>query len=273
VIKHHALESPQQPRWEPLIKTTFLVDLFSLVSRFMLYYDGFVQCTDGECAKVWEDSQLAAWPHVCALPSRLLGFLSVMQQNIINRKWGPYSAHSSHISMIADAAENLDKRRETKHVCGLEEGGVYHIMDELSLSDTFVGEVLHHVRLIQNEKVLIFYLSNFRLFKALHITKNTDVQMQACLYAFTSRGGPLYPTRPVRKCARMVLTDLYPKGQLSRQVVFLLFRLLHPYYASKSFFYYIYQWIFFYLAVLLAFLIAPFMKSKKQAPVQNAQPG
>jgi hypothetical protein len=55
-----------------------------------------------------------------------------------------------------------------------------------------------------------FYLSNELIHAGLELRLSTSTRLKACLYSFTSPGGPTYPTRAVRHAAWNTLDLLFP---------------------------------------------------------------
>jgi len=53
-------------------------------------------------------------------------------------------------------------------------------------------------------------------------------RLQAALSAFATPGGPLFPTRRVRHAAQATQDALFPAGRITRRLVHICFRLLHP---------------------------------------------
>ena len=54
------------------------------------------------------------------------------------------------------------------------------------------------------------YLRNQSIVAGLELRLSTSTRLKACLYSFTSPGGPTYPTRAVRHAARNTLDLLFP---------------------------------------------------------------
>eukprot|EP00898_Chlorokybus_atmophyticus_P006510 jgi/Chlat1/6860/Chrsp51S06569 len=100
--------------------------------------------------------------------------------------------------------------------------------------DIIANEVIHQLQEVKVEPVLVRYLENLRAFKGMRFRTTTSLRLQAALYGLSTPGGPLYPPRSVRHAARFSLNALYPAGRRSRQLVSMVFRLLHPYYWPSS---------------------------------------
>lgn len=92
----------------------------------------------------------------------------------------------------------------------------------------YVMELTKHLRGITVETSLVHYLLTIPALSAVHLDVYSSNRLQVCLASFTSPGGPLYPTRPVRHAAMYALDTLFPGGRLARRLVSYLFRLLHP---------------------------------------------
>ncbi|XP_078429201.1 K-stimulated pyrophosphate-energized sodium pump protein isoform X2 [Wolffia australiana] len=101
--------------------------------------------------------------------------------------------------------------------------------------DVFVIELTDQLQKLKVEPVLLHYLSQVKVLQGLELRMTTSTRLKACLYSFTSPGGPAYPTRAVRHAAWDALNFLYPVGRYPRHVISLLFRLLYPWYWPFSF--------------------------------------
>lgn len=66
------------------------------------------------------------------------------------------------------------------------------------------------------------------------LAAHTKLKMKSLVYKHTLPGSPLFPTQHVRSVARATMDDLFPAGKYARRLVYLFFRLLHPYYALQS---------------------------------------
>lgn len=105
---------------------------------------------------------------------------------------------------------------------------------KINTMNMFVNELVRHIRLIKNEDVLLHYLQQTRDIGTIPGQK-TRVRLYTLLLDLSSPGSPLYPTRDVRHKAKETLDCIFPYGKIPRGVINLLFRLLHPYYATLSF--------------------------------------
>ncbi|KAG9445142.1 hypothetical protein H6P81_016482 [Aristolochia fimbriata] len=101
-------------------------------------------------------------------------------------------------------------------------------------ADIFVIELTDQLQKLKVEPVLLHYLSQMRALKGLELRMSTSTRMKACLYSFTSPGGPMYPTRAVRHAAWGALDLLFPVGRYPRHLISLFFRLLYPWYWPSS---------------------------------------
>ncbi|XP_011042677.1 PREDICTED: uncharacterized protein LOC105138324 isoform X2 [Populus euphratica] len=95
-------------------------------------------------------------------------------------------------------------------------------------ADFFVIEVADQLQKLKVEPVLLHYLSHIKVLQGLELRMTTSTRLKACLYSFTSPGGPMYPTRAVRHAAWDSLDLLFPVGQYPRHLISLFFRLLYP---------------------------------------------
>ena len=94
----------------------------------------------------------------------------------------------------------------------------------------FVIEVCRVLRDITDDTSLQRYLDGITLGLAqLPLDVHSRVRLQTSLSPFTNPGGPLYPSRAVRRRALGAMNALTPGGAFARQLVKLAFRLLHPF--------------------------------------------
>lgn len=101
-------------------------------------------------------------------------------------------------------------------------------------ADLFVIELTDQLQKLKVEPVLLHYLSRMRALQGWELRMTTSTRFKACLYSFTSPGGPMYPTRAVRHAAWETLDLLFPVGRHPRHVISLFFRLLYPWYWPSS---------------------------------------
>ncbi|XP_020103243.1 uncharacterized protein LOC109720498 isoform X2 [Ananas comosus] len=101
-------------------------------------------------------------------------------------------------------------------------------------ADFFVIELTDQLQKLKVEPVLLHYLSRMSVLQGLELRMTTNTRLKACLYSFTSPGGPTYPTRAVRHAAWNTLDLLFPVGRYPRHVISLFFRLLYPWYWPSS---------------------------------------
>ncbi|XP_058109756.1 uncharacterized protein LOC131252968 isoform X5 [Magnolia sinica] len=101
-------------------------------------------------------------------------------------------------------------------------------------ADIFVIELTDQLQKLKVEPVLLHYLLQMRALQGLELRMTTSTRLKACLYSFTSPGGPMYPTRAVRHAAWDALDFLFPVGQYPRHLISLFFRLLYPWYWPSS---------------------------------------
>ncbi|KAH6810468.1 K-stimulated pyrophosphate-energized sodium pump protein [Perilla frutescens var. frutescens] len=76
--------------------------------------------------------------------------------------------------------------------------------------DIFVTEIADQLQKLKVEPVLLDYLSHIDALQGLELRVATSTRLKACLYSFTSPGGPMYPTRAVRHAAWDALNFLFP---------------------------------------------------------------
>ncbi|BFG34191.1 hypothetical protein CerSpe_204650 [Prunus speciosa] len=103
-----------------------------------------------------------------------------------------------------------------------------------SAEDFFVIELADQLQKLKVEPVLLHYLSHITLLQGMDLRMATSTRLKACLYSFTSPGGPMYPTRAVRHAAWDALDLLFPVGRYPRHLISLFFRLLYPWYWPSS---------------------------------------
>lgn len=101
-------------------------------------------------------------------------------------------------------------------------------------ADIFVIELADQLQKLKVEPVLIHYLSEVKALQGWELRMTTSTRLKACLYSFTSPGGPMYPTRAVRHAAWDALDLLFPVGRYPRHLISLFFRLLYPWYWPAS---------------------------------------
>lgn len=102
-------------------------------------------------------------------------------------------------------------------------------------ADVFVMELTDQLQKIKVEPVLLHYLQSAKSLKGLELRATTSTRLKSALYSFTAPGGPMYPTRDIRRGAWDTLDFLFPVGRNSRHLINFFFRLLHPYYWPGSF--------------------------------------
>ncbi|KAI4322159.1 hypothetical protein L6164_021879 [Bauhinia variegata] len=95
-------------------------------------------------------------------------------------------------------------------------------------ADIFVIELTDQLQKLKVEPVLLHYFSKIKVLQGMELRMTTSTRLKACLYSFTSPGGPMYPTRAVRHAAWEALDLLYPVGRYPRHLISLFFRLLYP---------------------------------------------
>ncbi|KAL5710938.1 hypothetical protein ACHQM5_021443 [Ranunculus cassubicifolius] len=103
-----------------------------------------------------------------------------------------------------------------------------------SPADIFVIELTDQLQKLKVEPVLLHYLSQVGVLQGFELRMTTSTRLKACLYSFTSPGGPMYPTRNVRHAAWEALDFLFPVGRYPRHLISLFFRLLYPWYWPSS---------------------------------------
>ncbi|KAI3897865.1 hypothetical protein MKX03_007083 [Papaver bracteatum] len=101
-------------------------------------------------------------------------------------------------------------------------------------ADFFVIELTDQVQKLKIEPVLLHYFSQMRVLQGFELRMTTSTRLKACLYSFTSPGGPMYPTRAVRHAAWEALDFLFPVGRYPRHLISMFFRLLYPWYWPSS---------------------------------------
>ncbi|KAF8396758.1 hypothetical protein HHK36_018389 [Tetracentron sinense] len=101
-------------------------------------------------------------------------------------------------------------------------------------ADIFVIELTDQLQKLKVEPVLLHYLSHMKILQGFELRMTTSTRLKACLYSFTSPGGPMYPTRAVRHAAWDALDLLFPVGRHPRLLISMFFRLLYPWYWPSS---------------------------------------
>ncbi|KAF9596335.1 hypothetical protein IFM89_008861 [Coptis chinensis] len=101
-------------------------------------------------------------------------------------------------------------------------------------ADIFVIELTDQLQKLKVEPVLLHYFSQMKVLQGFELRMTTSTRLKACLYSFTSPGGPMYPTRTVRHAAWEALDFLFPVGRYPRHLISLFFRLLYPWYWPSS---------------------------------------
>jgi hypothetical protein len=124
-------------------------------------------------------------------------------------------------------------------------------------ADVFVIELTDQLQKVKIEPVLLRYMVNARCLKGFDLSVATSVRLKTALYAFTSPGGPMYPTRPVRHAAWETLDVLFPVGRNSRYLIALMFRLIHPYYWPYSFLNFVWISTIGVMRVIYFFMLEP----------------
>ncbi|CAI5473429.1 unnamed protein product [Closterium sp. Yama58-4] len=101
-------------------------------------------------------------------------------------------------------------------------------------ADIFVTELTNQLQRIKVEPVLLLFLHRCTALKGLDLRSATAIRLQVALHSMAVPGGPLFPTRPVRRAARSALDTLYPVGRMFRHMISFSFRILHPLYWPTS---------------------------------------
>ncbi|GJP48008.1 hypothetical protein CLOM_g7249 [Closterium sp. NIES-68] len=101
-------------------------------------------------------------------------------------------------------------------------------------ADIFVTELTNQLQRIKVEPVLLLFLHRSTALKGLDLRSATAIRLQVALHSMAVPGGPLFPTRPVRRAARSALDTLYPVGRMFRHIISFSFRILHPLYWPTS---------------------------------------
>ncbi|KAF5744624.1 hypothetical protein HS088_TW07G00199 [Tripterygium wilfordii] len=83
-------------------------------------------------------------------------------------------------------------------------------------ADFFVIELTDELQKLKVEPVLLHYFSELKALQGMELRMSTSTRLKACLYSFTSPGGPMYPTRAVRHAAWDALDLLFPLGKVRR---------------------------------------------------------
>jgi hypothetical protein len=104
----------------------------------------------------------------------------------------------------------------------------------LCLADMLVAELLAELSVLRSAPVIVTYLRVAAALQCVPLSPRAAAALEASLYAFSTPGGPHYPSRMVRDAARAALAVLRPQGLVARVFVRSLFRLVRPWYATRS---------------------------------------
>ncbi|KAF8039908.1 hypothetical protein BT93_B2199 [Corymbia citriodora subsp. variegata] len=130
-------------------------------------------------------------------------------------------------------------------------------------ADIFVIELADQLQKLKVEPVLIHYLSQLKYLQGMELRMATITRLKACLYSFTSPGGPMYPTRAVRHAAWDALDLLFPVGRYPRHLISLFFRLLYPWYWPSSCWHFVVSCIKALLYALVGFVYSSWERMKR----------
>ncbi|KAL3750695.1 hypothetical protein ACJRO7_011748 [Eucalyptus globulus] len=130
-------------------------------------------------------------------------------------------------------------------------------------ADVFVIELADQLQKLKVEPVLIHYLSQLKYLQGMELRMATITRLKACLYSFTSPGGPMYPTRAVRHAAWDALDLLFPVGRYPRHLISLFFRLLYPWYWPSSCWHFLVSCIKALLYALVGFVYSSWERMKR----------
>uniref|UniRef100_A0A7S3N108 Uncharacterized protein n=1 Tax=Strombidium inclinatum TaxID=197538 RepID=A0A7S3N108_9SPIT len=67
------------------------------------------------------------------------------------------------------------------------------------------------------------------------MSKTTQNKLLNLLNQFSHPGGPFFPPRELRQIALQASGELFPEGQSERMLTHNIFRVVHPWYLTKSF--------------------------------------
>ncbi|KAH0997302.1 hypothetical protein GBA52_021166 [Prunus armeniaca] len=85
----------------------------------------------------------------------------------------------------------------------------YYFCSHTALNEVYIF-FTGQLQKLKVEPVLLHYLSHIKLLQGMDLRMATSTRLKACLYSFTSPGGPMYPTRAVRHAAWDALDLLFP---------------------------------------------------------------
>jgi len=170
--------------------------------------------------------------------------------NLIARFYLYYEKHETVAAFLLRMQAMFDKygTMETFHIKSTSSDASSKITG-ISAADIFVQCVMRQIKLVKNEYVLLRYIENCVEFQGFNLSDETRVKLQSTLCTYTSPGGPAYAPRSVRTAARATLDTLFPSGRFSRKTIHYLFRLLHPYYSTRS----ILHWCFSFFKPIVNF--------------------
>lgn len=207
------------------VLTRFILDFFNVLARFFFYYQKvsdlpqFIQNTQDIFSHINNSSSTSATP----TPTSPL--------------------HSTATPVTSDESRNTVTLASTDISNAQSPPTSSQELARISAADNFVDCTIRQIKLIKNEYVLVKYIQKCVHFQGLTLRDTTQVKLQTLLYDYTSPGGPAYPPRSVRHAATESLDALFPTGKLPRRYIHLFFRLLHPYYATRSIFHWIYSYV------------------------------
>jgi len=198
----------------------FWFDLETISTRFVVVYQ-FLKDSVLLNASLWDPDGCQG--HEIILGKFFLDFFNLVSRFIL------YFEKTEALTPFLQRTQAILANLNVPSANKTEQGQMKFCVD-----DMFVQCVVRQIHLIKNESVLVRHIQKCVHFKGLNMSDATRVRLQSTFYAFAAPGGPVYAPRSVRHAAIKAVNALFPGGKLTRTTIYLIFRLLHPYYAVRS---------------------------------------
>ncbi|KAL8159268.1 hypothetical protein V2J09_000805 [Rumex salicifolius] len=109
-------------------------------------------------------------------------------------------------STLSNSVLRIDVQTNTRRFQSL----FCYLLEHVALDQMRLIKIALQLQKLKIEPVLLHYLSQIKTLQGLELRMTTSTRLKACLYSFTSPGGPMYPTRAVRHAAWEALDSLFP---------------------------------------------------------------